>query len=477
MTETLTIDRVVVNSPDDGHGLADRVGRIVRHVANTRLERTLGSNTLAGEGDWCIPQVTLSAVLDLERPDLSLEEALAQAVLDAIADALPGQDVVRYPRPVDALADLIASASLGRFEHAWAWEWVGIIADAADVQRRPGTTVLDALALHASDVIAALTRAVSAVGLAALHRMFSVDGWVRLADIVIGAHVGVARRSDVMAMMRDSAAVLADAVGDADILRASRLVGSSRLAAAARASRLRLDGQTSRALAVLVVAESEPAVLPAKGVGAACLAVAQIVAGTREPATERRAASIDSKASAEAAENAETALSRPAGETTSHAGLLFLLNAASDAEMPGTLMDDPELNGIQPSELLARLALALIDTADDDPAVHAFAGLDQERARSGWSRQPLPPNVSRGINEHARAWAAASAARLGREDEDPALVAAEMACRSGRIERQQGWMDVHLDLADVDIDVRRAGLDLDPGWVSWLGSVVRFVYE
>jgi len=25
--------------------------------------------------------------------------------------------------------------------------------------------------------------------------------------------------------------------------------------------------------------------------------------------------------------------------------------------------------------------------------------------------------------------------------------------------------------------VRRNGLDLDPGWVPWIGVVVRFVYE
>jgi hypothetical protein len=33
-----------------------------------------------------------------------------------------------------------------------------------------------------------------------------------------------------------------------------------------------------------------------------------------------------------------------------------------------------------------------------------------------------------------------------------------------------------LDLDDVDFDVRMAGLDLDPGWIPWLGVVVRFIY-
>jgi hypothetical protein len=33
-----------------------------------------------------------------------------------------------------------------------------------------------------------------------------------------------------------------------------------------------------------------------------------------------------------------------------------------------------------------------------------------------------------------------------------------------------------MPLDEVDLDVRRAGLDLDPGWVPWLGTVVRYVY-
>ena len=39
-----------------------------------------------------------------------------------------------------------------------------------------------------------------------------------------------------------------------------------------------------------------------------------------------------------------------------------------------------------------------------------------------------------------------------------------------------GWIEVRLQLEEVDVDLRRAGLDLDPGWLPWLGAVVRFVY-
>ncbi len=48
--------------------------------------------------------------------------------------------------------------------------------------------------------------------------------------------------------------------------------------------------------------------------------------------------------------------------------------------------------------------------------------------------------------------------------------------RRGRIVGDPGWFDVLLDLGDVSTEVRRAGLDLDLGWLPWLGCVVRFVY-
>ena len=50
--------------------------------------------------------------------------------------------------------------------------------------------------------------------------------------------------------------------------------------------------------------------------------------------------------------------------------------------------------------------------------------------------------------------------------------------------RRPGWRclsathaDVVLDLNAIDLRVRRAGLDIDPGWVPWLGRVAGFHYE
>ncbi len=48
--------------------------------------------------------------------------------------------------------------------------------------------------------------------------------------------------------------------------------------------------------------------------------------------------------------------------------------------------------------------------------------------------------------------------------------------RHAVIQADPGWIDVDLRLDEVSVDVRRAGLDLDPGYLPWLGCVVRFRY-
>jgi hypothetical protein len=48
--------------------------------------------------------------------------------------------------------------------------------------------------------------------------------------------------------------------------------------------------------------------------------------------------------------------------------------------------------------------------------------------------------------------------------------------RPGRVEATRTHLDVIFEHRQADIRVRRAGLDLDPGWVPWIGRVVRFHY-
>ncbi|QRN93111.1 hypothetical protein JRI60_28325 [Archangium violaceum] len=52
----------------------------------------------------------------------------------------------------------------------------------------------------------------------------------------------------------------------------------------------------------------------------------------------------------------------------------------------------------------------------------------------------------------------------------------ELVRRPGRITATRTHVDVLFDIQQADIRVRSAGLDVDPGWVPWLGRVVRFHY-
>jgi hypothetical protein len=51
-----------------------------------------------------------------------------------------------------------------------------------------------------------------------------------------------------------------------------------------------------------------------------------------------------------------------------------------------------------------------------------------------------------------------------------------LICRPGRLSFTETHIDVFFRLDVVDMRVRRAGLDIDPGWTPWLGRVVRYHY-
>ena len=61
-------------------------------------------------------------------------------------------------------------------------------------------------------------------------------------------------------------------------------------------------------------------------------------------------------------------------------------------------------------------------------------------------------------------------------DTAPAFVARYLSYPA-RIRLTEGRMDIVLPAEALDFDLRRAGLDRDPGWVPWLRRNVRFVFE
>jgi hypothetical protein len=166
------------------------------------------------------------------------------------------------------------------------------------------------------------------------------------------------------------------------------------------------------------------------------------------------------------------------GAPTNWAGLLFLLNAAAAADVPDAVAADVRLAGRPLRWVLHSLALRLVPIRAEDPAALALAGLTPTMLVP--AGPPAEPVEEQALDQYAAQWATAVVHLLEQarhpQDDSPLPTLWSLARRPGRIVADPGWLEVQLNLDDIDLLVRRAGLDLDPGWLGWLGTVVMFRY-
>jgi hypothetical protein len=510
MTE-LTIDRFTstVQLTDDGDDPGLRMDRLADRVAGSRLD-SVAANTVLLPGDWCVRRVTVPLVLDFDRPAVALEEQWAQAVIDAIGAAIdhPSAEVVHYRRRVDALRDLLLSTARCSTERQWAWRQVGLLVAAdASPATDPQTTVRGALRRFPRDALYALLSAIRDAGLVAVHRLLGAEGWEEAATLVcavngwstpsplrsVAAPVpsgrAAVRPTDIARPSSDdprepSAPAPAAASASAMSL-AETVVARSTLCATLRGAPIRPHAHTIWNWAILAAAESDPSILTrpnsAEVLDAiAALIIEQFAAHTpttglhgavSPPATARNEASRttppDTLGGAEHVD-----IPKPAGIETDWAGMLFLLNTAADADIPDAILNDDVLAGRPLIQILSAVATHIAPAANDDPAVLSFSGQLAGPGRF----TALTDHEAERVAAHAQRWITTTLARIDEPDTDHDDLLARIVARHGVIQAEPGWIEVHLDLADVDVDVRIAGLDVDPDWVPWLGAVVRFCY-
>jgi hypothetical protein len=175
------------------------------------------------------------------------------------------------------------------------------------------------------------------------------------------------------------------------------------------------------------------------------------------------------------------------GVATEFGGLPFLLHMVERCGLPeraaaGELADAGLVRVLYEvgTRILGRL---LGPGAAPDPEDAALACLCGRAPIAGWRSGLYPgelPAAARQLTggETERLIAALRAAlepsELAAAPENELLAA--VCRRQGRVVAEPGWIDVQLDLVEVSTDVRRGGLDLDLGYLPWLGCVVRFVY-
>jgi hypothetical protein len=147
-------------------------------------------------------------------------------------------------------------------------------------------------------------------------------------------------------------------------------------------------------------------------------------------------------------------------EPTAIGGLLFVLRALDALDLPGWLdrHDWASASGFG-AALLDELAAAC-GARDGDPLRAALAELYLPE------RRPRRLLIRRAWQRAAERWLLAATR----------LTLAQIVQRPARVAITRTHVDVAMPLRTADVAIRLAGLDLDPGWVPWLGRVVRFHY-
>ncbi len=494
----------------------DRLDRLALGLCGDLLEDALTVSWSAAT-EICIRRVDVPPTqVDWSWNDDKLLAAWAETVGAAVSKAIGAPEVIRYASRFHATVDLVLSQLAGDRTREWAWTLMELTSEASasqDAVRLAVQRTMDdepGLVVHLIAEVARhdlLPRLVAWCGYAVL-----VDAAEAAWRAAGGASPGVGpappggtERSAGVAPDRQS--------GLSPLLRAVRRrsviwrAGASILSAVAPAhasATTAAGGGTvqaanpATALARLALVEVEPGLVP----GPLSVAVltqltseprawsddadpqGRSAAGRAQPTTPVRGAALGADPTVEeppAAPETDPSMHQAlvARPSSVWGGLLFLLTLLDADGFAERVAADPATFGVALRAALGRLALDLLsraapDTTPDetDPAVLAFCGLD---AKAPYPVSEGPPDW---VAQEGDRLLAAIRARVSEErgaESDQALLIGVIR-RRALIRVDPGWIDVQLEIDDVDVDVRMAGLDLDPGYLAWLGAVVRFRY-
>ncbi len=142
---------------------------------------------------------------------------------------------------------------------------------------------------------------------------------------------------------------------------------------------------------------------------------------------------------------------------TDYAGVIYLLNSLKYLNLSAYL--SKYNNPTFPHTLLHYIATRL-QIPSEDPIFEAIT-------------LPYSPSRVPSLSLHI-AWYCALRAYTYRQTH---LSLRTLICRPARLSLTPTHLDLTFTLEQIDIRIRRAGLDLNPGWLPWFGKVVQFHYE
>lgn len=420
---------------------------------------------LTGADEWLlIRRLPLTMRWRADAPDAevgrhwhqSLRQALEQA--SAQSGSTDHADIIRYASRRAALADLLYRSALGDCRRQWAWQRMGLLS-------RSGLSAAVALA----EATALLLREPELIW-PVLHRLLAAETATAALTALLHALPATSWQALLLACPRTApyAEIIAVAHGSATLDLPAGGAAATLLRWAA--ARPHFAARHVNPLTILIAALAWP--MTPRGSSVAHARAAALVARLGSISGKRAAPAVDAGViTVPAAKQEENELpSLPAlpeqvdWRPTRCGGALFWLGRVPAAELLAWLESIGQPNALP---LLLRAIAAALGVPADDAAMTAFCGGEVPH-------QDMPA----ALQAHAVALVAGWRAWLDQQAPDLPPPRMTAVCqRSGRLRLEPGWIELHLPMDSADTRLRRLGLDLDPGWLPWLGCVVRIVYD
>lgn len=428
----------------------------------------------------------------------------AQHVAAALADG-SGVEMVRYPDAAALVAALSADLVAGEAARRWWWR------QERDLLALPLATALARLwARHAPELLAACRRLAEQRHLVAVIASFDGSAAAEVLD-AMARSVGTPATVQVLAALRVPDAV--DPVRQMVLLAQARLpvAVAARWQPAAHAAR----DPVVRCLTVLMALLDGRPLLAA---GADAPALVQSMA--QMWSMEEGAHPADAQAESAAVDRSEPWRTAARPDTVLPQEVLAQLEETSIAPVQPQALPAAS----EPIAPPSKPALAVHEPTGDEASPVQQPHWDGDRIATAqvgiWHlvnvvrRRELQPLVSDILAGRGSGWRLLQGLAQGlgldpadpmamwlestateqEEDAVPAAALTALAQQAGLCYAVDVWnpkllaasgvvfatathVDVHLPLNGVRVEVRLAGLDLDPGWVPWLGRVVGFHYH
>lgn len=405
-----------------------------------------------------------------------------------------GDDAVWFATPRAVVADIVRSAIAGSRERRWAWELSGVVrpTDPADTRQLAG------VALQRDPASIAPTIGRLARRDPGLLVSWPWPTWIELATTWVERSRLVPRSLLEVAHLVAADAEAAPTPGTAAMHRRIGAIpgGPALLSIIHRtfASTAGADVRSRVAVAQLMLAAVAPELADGPAhVGSLAALLTPATSGDPAPARAELAAqrTVGSDASSTAPHRTldETA---PVGGTaadyfaacdTNAGGLLYLLHVVIAMDLPSRVASSAHPLAAMPlASVLSLLGQALSGRPVTDPAVLAFHGRlpDDTAVEDEWQLDTdlsIVTAVDHLVDEIDSRLTDALAAVL---HEHPHWTRQDLRSfvidRAATISGDPGWIDIIFAADTVSVDIRRAGLDLDPQYVAALGCVIRFRY-